>query len=536
MRVQIPYLHLDDNQEPHVTVAAGIRFQIALLEGAAAPGIPADSAAIEWLICRRSGPHTLEFRCHDMTLGVLDFRSPRFELPNLIGIIVPGEESESRALQERWAECFPAVELDFIALPRPDVTLILRAALDAVGKKLLSQRAFSGRAALDLAVYRREFERLQRAFSRLEEFVSRRALEAPAVLFEYPALAPSGGGSSFVRAGDTEELRPLRLLQALPIDSLGVAGFAVHIRTQLPAGSKLRATLHAIESDRTYGIWCIEAGDIAPGWLHLTLGRAIDEPALSLEVGIELPLQLDHSSLALGHPHPYEDFCARVDGGEILRAPLALRIFGCLPGVRVPGVSGAFAPTNAARPPLTFVPHAMLAGTYQVAPPSERDRNKFVIYDAASGNVTVHPHEGGRRTIARVDLAVPPDAWCLSAEIALEHELANPTQFALSALALIAKGADGEVIETLEENGLWFSGWIELAALERKKISVLIPPGEARVLSVYMLTQQAPEASADYAWARFENFTFNSLPRAMARNAESSQKLPVPERADVAPL
>ena len=536
MRVQIPYPHLDDNQEPHVTVAAGTRFQIALLEGAAAPEIPADSAVIEWLICRRSGPHALEFRRHDLTLGVLDFRAPRFDLPDLIGIMVPGEESESRALQERWAECFPAVELDFIALPRPDTTLMLQAALDAVGRKLLSQRAFSGRAALDLAVYRREFERLQRSFSRLEEFVSQYTLEAPLVLFEYPALLRVTRNSAAALMDAADDAQTVRVLQSVPVDSLGVAGFALHLHTPLPAATSVCVTLYAPENDRVYGLWTVEAAQAAPGWVNLALSRAIDEPALSLRIAVEMSPGLDPAVLALGEPHPYPEFCARIEGGAALRAPLALRVFGGLPGTRVPVVSGACLPTGSSAAPVTFIPPDLLATAYQVFPPPDRDRNKFVIYDASSSSVTVHPHEGGIRTIARLDLRMPPNAWRLSAQISLAHELANATRFALSAVPGVSKGADGAVIEGPEESSMWFSGWVELAPLEKKMLSVLIPPSEAGVLTVYLLTQQAVESSPDYAWARFESFTFNSTPNCVERPTGSWPKSLMAEQADVIAL
>ena len=514
-----------------------MKFQIAVLaDGMAALDLPDELSAVEWLTCGSDGAHAIEFRKNGVTLSVVDFRRARFDLPSLIAIIVPAAQSQSKALQVRWTECFPAVELDFISVASFESAVLLRAALDAMGNRLLSQRSLTGRAALDLAVYRREFERLQHSFSRLEEFVSQHASEGPVVLFEYPALARVSGNSGSATGTAADDSGTLRVLQALPVDSLGLAGVALQIRGPLPPGESLRASLYAVENDRTYGTWTIEAAQVPPGWLHLALTRAIDEPALSLEVGIDLPSRSGHAALALGQPHPYEEFCARIDGGESLRAPLALRIFGGLPGVRVPGVSGAFSPTGTPGPPVTFVAQELLTGAYQVFPPPDRDRNKFVIYDAASGSVTVHPHEGGTRTIGRLDLLMPPNAWRLSVQVSLEHELANPTRFALSAIPVVNKGTDGDAIEAPEEGSMWFSGWVELAALEKKKISVLIPPGEARVLTVYLLTQQAPDASADYAWARFAGFAFNSAPHPMQRNPGSCRTQPSVERADAASL
>lgn len=490
-------------------------FKIAVLDNdpaalAAAGKLP----GIEWLACRRSGETQLEFVHADGGTSKLDFEQARFDLPDVIALVVVGDADRCRDLSARWKRSFPAVDLEFVALPALDAQSLANAAVGCLARTLARQREFSGRAALDLAVYRREFERLQHSFSALEDYVSRNSLHRPLVLFDYPATAGKPAAAA-ARAPDPLGRRPgsLRVLQMLPVDSLGVAGIALFLRGKAQTGDTLQIRLLAMENDRTFGAWSIAAAELPSGWLHLSLSRAIDVPALSLLVAVELPAGLDANFLALGQPHPYAEFRARIDGAETLAAPLALRVFGGLPGVRVPGVTGAFVASDATRPPVIAVPPELYADARQVYPLDEPGAPKFVLYDDPTASLTVHPHERGTMTVARLDLTAPANVWCISARVALAHERANPTHFGLMAVPAVKKGADDILMENLQEKSTSFSGWVELSALEKRKISVFLPKGPASAVTVYLMTRQAPDASPDFAWARFEGFEFNASPQ-----------------------
>jgi Family of unknown function (DUF6212) len=494
-----------------MTTPSDNRLQIAVLApetlALPVPGLE----GIEWLRCRRSGEQQLEFHRDGAPLAVLDFEHARFDLPNLLAIIVVGVADECATLRASWVACFPALELGFACIPELTPEALASTALACLADELVRQRLSSGRAALDLAVYRAEFERLQHSFSRLEEFVSQHSLQEPRVLFEYAATAarfPAGTPQ------DSGEPGARRLLQRLPVDSLGVAGVAIDFRTPPAPGTAIGIGLYGLENDRTYAEWSIDSSHVPTGWLHLALNRAIDEPDVGLLVIVDLPAGLGHSALAFGQPHPYEEFRAYVEGGEPLHAPLALRIYGGLPGVRVPATTAVFPPKDAPPPPLTLLSHDIYQTVRQVFPPPERSQPNFVSFDPTLGSITVHPREGGTVTAARMDLVVPAHAWRCSAQIALAHELAQPTEFALLALPLAANGSDAHFLERLDESAACFSGWIGLAALQRKRVSVFLPRTHGRTLSLYLLTRQAPDASADFAWARFAAFEFNTPPRA----------------------
>jgi hypothetical protein len=115
-------------------------------------------------------------------------------------------------------------------------------------------------------------------------------------------------------------------------------------------------------------------------------------------------------------------------------------------------------------------------------------------------------------TVARLDLPIPANAWRVSAQIALEHEAANPTEFALMALPVAMPESDTATFETLDEDSPGFSGWIRLSALESRRISAFFPRGSGAHLRLYLLTRQTPGSSADFAWARFGQLEFNAAP------------------------
>lgn len=488
-----------------------VKFQIAVFSECDAPvELPPTSQRIEWLRCHRTRPSLLEFQLKESIVAEIDFHKPRLTLPYLIAIIVVGEPEALRALQDQWTDSFPAVDFDFQCITEFDPAALMTAAITLLASRLLRHQSFSGRSAMDLAVYRREFERLQHNFSRLEEFVGRYSLTAPLVLFEYPPLSgrtPASAAAANVPQG-TRGIE--RVHQLLPTDSLGVSGIAMGIRIKPAPDTVLDVTLQALERVQPLGRWSIPATDVPSGWLHLTLTHAIDEPALSLVVVIDLPGALDEFALAFGQPHPYEEFCARPEGGAPFQAPLALRVYAGLPGVRVPHVTGAYLPIGGLRPPFTLVAREICATVYQVFPPPDGERSGLVNYDDGLGSIIVHPHGRGAVTVGRLDLDAPVEAWCLSARISLEHELASPTEFALLVSARVARGLDTSVVDKVDESSPGFSGWINLVALERKRISAFIPKLPKSALTVYLLTRQAPESSPDFGWARFSGIEFNT--------------------------
>lgn len=489
------------------------KFQVAVLaESPDQIGGLRDSDSIEWLFCKRAGDLLFDFYRGDTLISSIDLERTRFDLQSLLGIIVVGSADTLDAIKNSWNSWLPAVELVFKLVPEGDSGAILSAALDCISEVLASQRCHSGRTALDLATYRREFERLQHNFVRLEEFVGRQSYKRPTEIFEYsPDSVSATEASSRTRLDNVADATGVLLTQYLPVDSLGLSSFSIHISAKPDASAEpLLVKLKAIETGHVFAAWSIPASDVRVGWVELALDHAIDDSALSITAIVEWP-QTGGWALSLGPPHPYREFCARTGAGQYLGAPLGLRVFSSLPGVRVTPTTTAIRPMNASQVPAEFVPYEVYEDITQVSPRVRDGEATLVSYERDSGCITVHPGNSGL-TIARMSIAVPKNAWGISAEIHLAHERANPTQFGLLACPSRDESKELSRLDHLEAGSRTFSGWKSLAALEKRSISlVLAPPVEER-LSVYLVTRQDRELSPDFAWARFSKLAFNTLP------------------------
>jgi hypothetical protein len=484
-------------------------FQIAVAGGARAADAAPPLPGVEWLECRVDAA-AITFVRDGSVVARIDIERPKFELPRLLGLIVVADAELYARLADFWGKQFAAAALKLILIPQSSAEALTSAAVAVLSSQLGEQLTASGEAALALAQYRGEFDRLQHSFARLEEFVAAHSLHNPRLLFEYGVAAKSPAITHYASDARPAEGSERRLLQDLPVDSLGVCAIGLYLRegARLP----LHIQLCALETAETYGSWRIDAANSQPGWLSLQLMRAIDEPALSLRLIIDSPAHAEEPALAFGPPHPYEEFRARDPSGPGYDSPLAFRVFTCLPGVQVAGLAGGIVSTSAEPARILFLPREVYTGVTQMEPPPAENPPGLVSYDPVSGLVTVHPPGEGRTTVARLRVRVPATPARVTAEIVLDHEKANPTQFAIlatysdsDARALVSAG-------TLGGPSFGFSGWTTLSALERTTVCTFVPRAEQRALSVYLLTRQERDVSSEYAWARFARFELHNLP------------------------
>jgi hypothetical protein len=180
--------------------------------------------------------------------------------------------------------------------------------------------------------------------------------------------------------------------------------------------------------------------------------------------------------------------------------------------VQAAGLAGGILSTAAEPARILVLPHEAYAGITQIEPPPAQGPQGLVTYDPPSGLVTVHPPGDGRITVARLRVRGPASPARLTADIVLDHENANPTQFAILATYSDSDAAALASNGTLGGPSFGFSGWTTLRALERRTVCTFVPRSEQRALSVYMLTRQAREVSSEYAWARFARFELHNLP------------------------
>jgi hypothetical protein len=507
---------------------SGTKFQLAILGGASDPmdGL-SDTVPMEWLCCKQTGDHLFVFCKGDVVISSVNLENARFDLPNLLGIIVVGTADAFEAIRSRWSSALPSVDMTFRRIPEWNCQEVLCAALECIADNLALQRRHSGRAALELATYRREFDRLQHSFSRLEEYIGRQFLQRATEIFEYPidSVAVTGTGGR-AQKDDVTAPRGRCLIQDLPVDSCGLSSFSIYISAKPEAEAEpLCIKLKAIETGHIFGEWSIGADEVQVGWVELAMDYAIDEWAVSLMIIVEWPRDTSGWALALGPPHPYEEFCARTEDGEHLRSPIGLRVFASLPGVRVAATTAAIGPINAPDIRAEFIPYEVYGTVVQVSPPMRDNKPALVSYDRDISCITVHPHVDGL-TVARINAVVPQHAWRISAQIHLAHERASPTQFALMVCAPRDETRELARLSQLDSPSPFFSGWKTLSPLETKSISLLLAEFPEEELSIHLVTRQAPDLSPDFAWARFSKFEFNLLPAAMIGKNETDKSAP----------
>lgn len=492
-----------------------------------------DLPRVDWLLCRPLGEHRYGFYRGDRLVGSVDLNDACLDVQLLLGIIVVGDEALFQDLKSQWKAALPSAGTLLAGVPREDTAEILRAGMECLAEHLTDQLEQFGRGALDLANYRQEFDRLERNFSRLEEFVSRYSLQNAIETFEYaPGSGPITEATGQLRFDQVVNSGGLSLLQGLPVDSLGLSGVSLYIG-EVPQGCSqaLNVRLRAIETGEIFAEWSLDGARLRPGWIELALSSAIDEPALSLTLEIEWPEEKSGWALALGPPHPYKDFCAQVADGNYLHAPLALRIFSSLPGVRVAASTNAIRAKNARHVLSRFVPIASYASAAQVLPALSDNAPTLVFYDKEIRSITVHPCAGGPAA-ARIHVTAPKHCWGISAQVHLAHERASLTEFAMMVCAPRQENKELGRLGQLHAPSPQFSGWKSLSPLTSGSISIVLAAGTEGPLSLHLLTRQAHDASPDFAWARFSKLEFNLLPRGLTLLPQGEAPAPIAEELE----
>lgn len=485
-------------------------------------------AGIEWLFSRKNDS-TLDFYLSDSVVASINLEDPRFDLPFLIGIIGAGCDETYDELKTIFETRLSTAGVTLKRIRSWNKPAILAAALESAAESLSAQRGHSGRAALDLATYRREFERLQREFSLLERFVGSQTYRTPTEIFEYsPEIDASSGSSRKAIAVESRDPNGRKLVQSLPVDSLGLCAVWLYVNSKPDVfGERLHVTLRAIETNTVAAEWLVEPTQVQAGWVELALDRAISEFALGLELILEGPASSGEWSLGMGPPHPFEQFCVSSAEGSSLGAPLAMRLYSALPGVRISPTTTSIKPLLSSTSLSEFIPFEIFKGVTQVLPPPTETKVSLVTYDDEIGSLTVHPRSGGL-TAGRINVVVPSNAWGISAHIHLANERACPTSFAMMVCPQMDERRQLARLQQLEAPSPTFSGWKILSPLDSGSISVVLPRSPEKQLTIYLLTRQGPDQNPDFGWARFSKLRFNILPKTVANQFRADSLTAMP--------
>lgn len=349
---------------------------------------------------------------------------------------------------------------------------------------------------LSLATLRREHEDTLENFSELEKAMSYFAMPSRVAKLN---LLPSGA----VAALDGRDGSPSRVRQLLPVSVYGLAAVEVHLDKAPRGPGVLEVGLRLGSSTVPVRSWSVQAGQLRQGWTSFQLDRALTtrEQDASLELtwrdadGRDLPLSLSHAN-------PLSEVCAIVDRGDQLPAPLALRVWGAVPGSSLTSAGllaslqgRAATPEESASPPIRFALGADEVGRAELLSPRDLvlDWN-LISFRPEERDLLVHPVDD-QICIAIVRGVSLRDVQALSALVIVDNKEANPVDFAL---AIVPQQASYFKPQTFLRT--WTS--VEPTVFTEVKGSVDLKPGAP--LDLILATRITGNASATLAWAYFK--------------------------------
>lgn len=360
-------------------------------------------------------------------------------------------------------------------------------------RALLAELARRNVALMREAAQLRVFhEKVQDSFARLERFVAEHALAGRT---ERLALTPD------------DALEPLRLspggtlAQRLPRASAGLSDLAVDVEAAPDPVGTLTATLSTAEDGQEVARWSIAGGDLAPGWLRLSLPAALDPdpmtPVLALAWEGAGPLVV---RAAVAHPDPR--FQAHLDGTPAGRVA-ALRLWSYVEGCAVPAPADAWLPCGEAAS-RRILSRDVLARARCLNAANE---HFGLVEETGAINLHIVP---AAVAIARLDEVVAPGTRGIEARIRSPMRHAPVIEFAIG-LAPVAERPDGPDRLPLFPTRA-ATPWRALAPEEAGRLDLWLarPPEEAHDL--YLLTRRAGGgADIDWGWALFERIALDGV-------------------------
>ncbi len=211
-----------------------------------------------------------------------------------------------------------------------------------------------------MVTLRLEHEDMLKRFTLLESYASH--FSTPQRISKLH-LRHSGDSVALVSVGTVRG----RLRQILPTQALGISGVEIFILGPLVSQEgTLTVSLFIDSSKSAIYEWSTAARDLVQGANTFLLDKALQsgdrDPTLEIRWSGSAPLEL-----ALSLPNPVSALCAVIEGQPRLSAPIALKVWGGIPGsdvLQTAGPSFAAMPAGSQIPeePITF---ALGAGDLQ---------------------------------------------------------------------------------------------------------------------------------------------------------------------------
>lgn len=416
------------------------------------------------------------------TLGVLTLSGPAAALA----------AQHARAWQATFGEAAPPV-LELVENQPARLETILRWVCARLAEDQAKAATRTVTLARELALLRAQHEATQSSFRNLETFAYEHHLTQRHL---HMTIAPVVDSPDLVLAPGSV------LIQRLPGKSTGLSDLSLRLADgAVPGSGTLDCRLESPDTGRELARWQIPAERLAPGWLRLALGVALDADPVSLVL---------HASwsgstalrLETAMPHPDMRFCPMVDGVQGGCVP-ALQLWHYLPGARAPLSAAGILPVGSGDLPP--------GGTVQRVESQELSR--AVNLDTLKTDVPMF--EGSDALLVHV---LPDRLSCailgvagngarqVSATVCTRHGDGPPIEYALAVLPLLLRPKSPRSVPQFPEK--LHSGWVRTKAMRPTEVTLILPEPLDCLSDVYLMTRLPRRQANDaYGWSTFSDLT-----------------------------
>ncbi|MFD1329876.1 DUF6212 domain-containing protein [Mycoplana ramosa] len=364
---------------------------------------------------------------------------------------------------------------------------------------------YSASITSELAILRRERETLLESYRALEDAFQARNWEPVSEIFSHdPYADPKDEGIGQLLATAFVE-------QLLPVSSLGVAGFALHLHSVPKVSGELTVALSYLESGEGVAEWVVPYAQLVANWNFFSLPRACGGAARTLRLRISAAGP-ETVGLSLGYPIAGERYSARseIPHPDLDLRPLAFRVFTGLPGVKPVSAPNMIAPSNLLEGQYIVDYRLAAEAMSQIADVSvtpivpEFQTVRFLEHEHA---VVCHPLPAGISAGA-ISRVVEPGTISFSASAVIDHPEGQPAAVSFL-LAPANSNARSEVAELARKGAAkpsaFFSGWREVSAQQAVSINIQLEEPVRGPMDLVILSRAVTE-SVDFSWLKVSGF------------------------------
>ena len=364
---------------------------------------------------------------------------------------------------------------------------------------------YSASITSELAILRRERETLLENYRALEDAFQARNWEPVSEIFSHdPHADPKDEGIGPLLATAFVE-------QLLPVSSLGVAGFALHLHAVPRTSGELVVALSYLESGEGVAEWTVPYAQLVPTWNFFSLPRACGGGARTLRLRMSTTGP-ETVGLSLGYPIAGERYSARseLQHPDLDLRPLAFKVFAGLPGVKPAAAPNMIAPSSLLEGQYTVDYRLAVDTLSQIADVSvtpivpEFQTVRFLEHEHA---IVCHPLPSGISAGA-VARAVEPGTISFSASAIIDHPQGQPAAVSFL-LAPENSNARSEVAELARKGAAkpsaFFSGWREVSSSQAININIQLEEPVRGPMDLMILSRAVTD-SVDFSWLKVSGF------------------------------